>query len=132
MAETITLESLDARVKSLEKVTFEEVKPCLSSIQTELRDKSVADAKIASTMDVVSRDTAEVKTMVNTISTKLLDAVLKDRERSVEAERLDAEAERKDDQSDKKFYQKVILVCLAALITIVLAAFGISKIIPLF
>lgn len=119
MPEEPSLHDLNARVMTLEK-GYQEINGKLSDIQDRLNKKTSEDARIAALVEFTKSEVEEVKTTLNVMNDKLLDAVLRGND-----------AKRTSDEDEKSFYRKVLIACISVLGTIVLAAFGVSKLIPL-
>lgn len=110
-----TLQNHEARLLTLEK-SQQEFKDALASIQSDLKDKSVNDAKMASVLDNTAKDVTELKTSVKDMSDKLLEEILQERK-----------AERDDNTREKKFYQDIIWKAIVIAGTIILGAFGVKE-----
>lgn len=96
-----------------------EMKSHLSDIKEELKRKSVEDGKLQTTVDQIGRSVTNVESQIQSISTRLLDAVLEDKD-----------VDNKASEEEKAFYRKVITVCVICLVTIVSAAFGVKQVFP--
>lgn len=102
------------------KERVEKVEIALDEIRTELRDKSIADARIQQILETMQGTIQLVQTDTREIRNEMMKLILKAIEQN-----------QKDDTAEKAFYRKLIVTTVSVLITITLAAFGISKLIPM-
>lgn len=132
----------DGRINHLEQ-TVEEIKATLDRMTGELRKKSENDVRMAMQVDNMVQDMSELKNDVKEMSSKLLDALIDSmaedkKERSEEEcedrKSIEKEKERmaKERRAEIEFYRKLVLGCLAVGGTLILSAYSISKIIPIF
>ena len=132
----------ESRLGHLEQAV-EQINITLSTMNTELRKKSENDVKMSLQVDTMVRDVSEVKCSVKEMNSKLLDTLIKvmdedkkDRNNDEAEERKYADREKERVASERRaeveFYRKLILGCLAVGGTIILSAYGISKIVPVF
>lgn len=112
--------SHDVLKKDLEatKERVKKVEMTLGDIQEELKAKSISDAKIQQILETMQGTIQLVQTDTREIRNEMMKLILKAIEQN-----------NQDDKQEKAFYRKLIITAGSVLITIVLAAFGISQLI---
>lgn len=106
------LESTKERVARIEEK--------VDSISNELKEKSVSDARIEQSLQIMQNSIQIMQNDMKEIREKMMDLLLK---------ALDQNSN--NTQDEKAFYRKLIISCVTVLVTILLSILGISKIIPL-
>ncbi len=106
-------ENLEERLSKVENSVEE--------IRVELKEKSVQDAKMEKMMETVQSTILLVQSDTKEIRNEMMKLVMTALDKSTE-----------DGNAEKVFYRKLIIGSVTILGTIVLAAFGITKIMPFF
>lgn len=104
---------LEATKSRVDKVEIE-----IHGIREELKIKSISDAKIQQILETMQGTIQLVQTDTREIRNEMMKLILKAMEQN-----------QHDDKAEKAFYRKLIITAGSVLITIVLAAFGISQLI---
>lgn len=107
------LETTKERVAKLET--------SMEEIRAELKQKSISDARIEQILETLQTQIQIVQTDTREIRNEMMKLVMKIVEDS-----------QKDDNEEKLFYRKLIIGSVTIFATIVLAAFGISRVINIF
>lgn len=136
------------------ELRLRKVEEAIIEIREELKTRAISDARMEKTIDMmlqtlqtVQSDTKELRTDLLALVGKTLEKTQEDianfikmndksAEKEAEFERKLIEMEKKhqmeSSKSEKDFYRKLILACLAVGGTIILTFFGIKALIPIF
>lgn len=112
-----------ARISYLEE-TVSDLTDSIKGIQKKLEEKATNDARIAQVVENTNKKVEDLNAKVDRMSEKLLDAVL-------EQYHDEREARQEAAKDNREFYQRLILIALTVVVSIILSAFGVKEIIKL-
>lgn len=102
------------------KERLEKLEEALDEIRADLKQKSINDARIEEILKVVQQNITIVQTDTKDIKAEMMKLVYKAIEQN-----------QTNNQDEKSFYRKLIITCISVIVSIILSALGISKLIPL-